>query len=256
MTWHCYATAYSSGGSSARDDCLRAQTLLDWLVFQFSRYSLHADPQWIPLPAIPLMLHDITTGVDPQRTPFPAALPLVTLRGMTYSTLASLFIVPLPSDGCLFSLNYSGFQQTCHNIYSAFFFNHNELYCHVLGVCETNSNGFWFRWLDLLALLLQFQSIIRAHNQWLSKTHSIPYWTKSVFASAVTDLVPIYESVTSSASIVCWTLNYWTAFWILLWLNVNCLFVSVETFVDSTDMENAFHTKSISTNPHLHTNVC
>jgi hypothetical protein len=40
----------------------------------------------------------------------------------------------------------------------------------------------------------------------------------------VTDLVLIYESVTSSASVASWlalhgwTLNYWTAFWILLWL--------------------------------------
>jgi hypothetical protein len=43
-----------------------------------------------------------------------------------------------------------------------------------------------------------------AHNQWLSKTRSIPYWTTSVFSSAMTDLVLIYESVTSSASIVRW----------------------------------------------------
>jgi hypothetical protein len=43
---------------------------------------------------------------------------------------------------------------------------------------------------------LQLQSIITAHN--------IPYWTTSVFSSAVTDLVLIYESVTSAASVVCW----------------------------------------------------
>jgi hypothetical protein len=36
-----------------------------------------------------------------------------------------------------------------------------------------------------------------AHNQWLSNTRSIPYWTTSVFSSAVTDLVLIYESLTS-----------------------------------------------------------
>jgi hypothetical protein len=59
--------------------------------------------------------------------------------------------------------------------------------------------------------------MIRAHNQWLPKTRSIPYWTMSVFSSTVTDLVLIYESVTSSASVVhSWTLNYWTVFWILL----------------------------------------
>jgi hypothetical protein len=58
-------------------------------------------------------------------------------------------------------------------------------------------------------------------QQWLTKTHSIPCWTTSVFSSTVTDLVLIYESVTSSASVArwlifqCWTLN----FWILLRLN-------------------------------------
>jgi hypothetical protein len=75
----------------------------------------------------------------------------------------------------------------------------------------TNNNGFWIEWLNLLALLLQIQPTITAHNQWLSKTRSIPYWTASVFSFAVTDLVLIYESVTSSASIVRWlTLHSWT----------------------------------------------
>jgi hypothetical protein len=60
----------------------------------------------------------------------------------------------------------------------------------------TNNNGFWIGWLDLLALLLQLLSILTAHNQWLSATRSIPYWTTSVFSSTVTDLVLIYESVT------------------------------------------------------------
>jgi hypothetical protein len=66
----------------------------------------------------------------------------------------------------------------------------------------TNNNGFWVRWLDLLALLLQLKLSITAHNHWLSKTRSIPYWTTSVLFS--TDLVLIYESVTSSASVVRW----------------------------------------------------
>jgi hypothetical protein len=47
---------------------------------------------------------------------------------------------------------------------------------------------------------LQLQPIITAHNLWLPKTRPILYWTTSVFSSAVTDLVLIYELVTSSAS--------------------------------------------------------
>jgi hypothetical protein len=43
---------------------------------------------------------------------------------------------------------------------------------------------------------------MKANNERLSKTRSIPYWTTSVFSSAVTDLVLIYESVTSSASVI------------------------------------------------------
>jgi hypothetical protein len=68
---------------------------------------------------------------------------------------------------------------------------------------------------------LQLKSITTAHSQWLYKTRSIPYWTTSVFPSTVTDLVLIYGSVTSSASVVRWlalhscTLN----FWIFLLLN-------------------------------------
>jgi hypothetical protein len=85
----------------------------------------------------------------------------------------------------------------------------------------TNNTGFWIGWLDLLRPSLQSQSIMTAHNQWLSKTRAIPYCTTSVFSSAVTDLVLIYESVTCSASVVRWlTLHSWTLnFWILLRLN-------------------------------------
>jgi hypothetical protein len=47
----------------------------------------------------------------------------------------------------------------------------------------------------------------------MPKTRSIPYWTTIAFRSTVADLVLIYESVTSSASVVrgltlhSWTLN-------------------------------------------------
>jgi hypothetical protein len=88
----------------------------------------------------------------------------------------------------------------------------------------TDNNGFWIGWLDLLALLLQLQNlqpITTAHNQWLPKTRSIPYWTMSVFSSTVTDLVLIYESVTS-ASVVRWlTLNFWILLWINNWTELN-----------------------------------
>jgi hypothetical protein len=77
----------------------------------------------------------------------------------------------------------------------------------------TNNNGFWIGWLDLLKHLLQSLLIIinmTVHNQWLSKSRSISYWTTSVF-STVTGLVLIYESVTSSAASVRWlTLHNWT----------------------------------------------
>jgi hypothetical protein len=60
-------------------------------------------------------------------------------------------------------------------------------------------------------LLLQFRSIIKTHNRWLPKTRSIPYWTTKAFSSTVTGLVLIYESVTSSVSVVrCLTLHSWT----------------------------------------------
>jgi hypothetical protein len=47
---------------------------------------------------------------------------------------------------------------------------------------------------------LQLQSSMAAHNQWLSKARSIPYCPKSIFSSTVTDLVLVYESVTSTAT--------------------------------------------------------
>jgi hypothetical protein len=48
--------------------------------------------------------------------------------------------------------------------------------------------------IGFLALLLHLQPIITAHNRWLPKTCSIPYWTTSVF-STVIELVLIYEGL-------------------------------------------------------------
>jgi hypothetical protein len=79
---------------------------------------------------------------------------------------------------------------------------------------------------------LQLQSIITAHNQWLSKTRSIPYWTTSVLSSAVTDFVLIYESVTSSASVVGWlTLHSWTFNYPYEWI----IELSAECIIDLSD---------------------
>jgi hypothetical protein len=77
-----------------------------------------------------------------------------------------------------------------------------------------NNSGFCIGWLGLLALQLQLfvnKSLATAHNLWLPKTRSIPNWTTSVFRSFVTDPVLIYESVTSSVSVVRWlTFHSWT----------------------------------------------
>jgi hypothetical protein len=57
----------------------------------------------------------------------------------------------------------------------------------------------WIYW-HFFTITINYNS----SNRWASKTRSIPYWTTSVFSSAVSNLVLIYESVTSSASVVRW----------------------------------------------------
>jgi hypothetical protein len=52
--------------------------------------------------------------------------------------------------------------------------------------------------IGFIVTYLQLQSIITAHNQWLSMTLYIRYWTTNVFSSTVINLVMIYESVASS----------------------------------------------------------
>jgi hypothetical protein len=42
--------------------------------------ALGRTEQETPLSTNPLLLHVVTVGADPQRTPFPAVLPLVTVR--------------------------------------------------------------------------------------------------------------------------------------------------------------------------------
>jgi hypothetical protein len=54
--------------------------------------------------------------------------------------------------------------------------------------------------IGFIGTYLQLQSIIIAHNHLLPKTSSISYLTTSVYCSPVTDLVLIYESLTSSTA--------------------------------------------------------
>jgi hypothetical protein len=75
-------------------------------------------------------------------------------------------------------------------------------YCHVSGVPRLIIMGSrledWMLW--------HFFTITTNYNssQSMTKTGSILYWTMSVFSSVVIDLILIYESVTSSASVVRW----------------------------------------------------
>jgi hypothetical protein len=73
-------------------------------------------------------------------------------------------------------------------------------------------NGFFIGWLNLLALILQ---LLSTKTQQLTINGclrlALLFMNTSVFSSTLTDLVPIYESVTSSASVVRWlTLHSWT----------------------------------------------
>jgi hypothetical protein len=75
----------------------------------------------------------------------------------------------------------------------------------------TSNNGFCIGWLDSLILLYNYNQL------WQFKINDClrlaPFLTglPSVFSSTVTDLVLVYESVTSSASVVRWlTLHSWT----------------------------------------------
>jgi hypothetical protein len=53
------------------------------------------------------------------------------------------------------------------------------------------------------------QSIITPHNWWVPKIRSIPNLTMSVFSFIVTDLVLIYESVSSSTNDLRITKDEW-----------------------------------------------
>jgi hypothetical protein len=133
-------------------------------------------------------------------------------------------------------------------------------YCHVWGACVNDNIGFWIGRLDLLAFLLQIQSIIRAHNQWLPKTRSIPYWTTSVFSSTVTCFWFTNRSLLLLRLPCEWLLTNEPFFSARLLIQSSLyprkMFVACsyrwKLFVDSVDMQSEFRTKSVSTNSHLH----
>jgi hypothetical protein len=79
------------------------------------------------------------------------------------------------------------------------------------GLCVTNNNGFCIGCFDLLALLLQSLLITFAYNSSHSMTAEVSLHSfldyeclLSRLSSAVTDLVLIYESITSSVSVARW----------------------------------------------------
>jgi hypothetical protein len=105
------------------------------------------------------------------------------------------------------------------------------------------------------------------HNPWLPKTHSIPYWTTSVFSSTVIDFVLHYKSVTSSTATALnasYLMNesFFSARLPMLsraypWKMFFACTYPWKLFVDPLDIGSEFHTKSVSTNRHLHrTCIC
>jgi hypothetical protein len=76
---------------------------------------------------------------------------------------------------------------------SVIFNGENIVMCR--GYSMTNNNGFWIWWLDLLALLLQLQSIINSSQSMTvsDSLHSLLDYEHLPFCA--TDLVLIYESL-------------------------------------------------------------
>jgi hypothetical protein len=91
-----------------------------------------------------------------------------------------------------------------------------------------------------ITIVLHYNTIIRAHYRWLPKTRPIPSWITSVFSSTVTGLVLIYESVTSSASVVRWlTLHSWT-------LNHNWILTDLRMLLFADNSANSLSGKLLS----------
>jgi hypothetical protein len=54
---------------------------------------------------------------------------------------------------------YMFFDKFVHRGIRWYFFIGKSLYCHVWGVCVTDKNGFWIGWLNLLALLYNYNQL-------------------------------------------------------------------------------------------------
>jgi hypothetical protein len=116
------------------------------------------------------------------------------------------------------------------------------MYCHVSGVPWRIIMGSgldnWIYWHSYYNYA-QLRPIIISHKQWLSKTRSIPSLTTSVFSSTLTDLALIYETVTSSVSVVRWLpLHSWTLNWLTDALNDDCLSNELVDDCSTTDSSN------------------
>jgi hypothetical protein len=85
------------------------------------------------------------------------------------------------------------------------------IFCQIWRIIMCSGFDDWIYW-HFFTIAISYNS----SQSMTATTCSIPYWTTSDCSSTVTDLVPIYESVTSSASVVrllapnSWTLNYLT----------------------------------------------
>jgi hypothetical protein len=73
-------------------------------------------------------------------------------------------------------------------------------YCHVFGVCMTNNNGFWIRWLDLLALLYNYNQLWQLTIN--DSLRLAPFLTGLRMSSLPLGRMPNEESL----------LTYWTLF--------------------------------------------
>jgi hypothetical protein len=131
---------------------------LDWLVFQFSTYSLSTDTKRTLLPTIPLLLHDIGINTD-----------------HIENTRSCVLIKPFPCNGNLYWLHNPGYQWICHKILQHYKRNKTEKKSEYHTVTFTS-----LQWDQCMRLLQDCEG-------WIFKlTHSSP-WAEPHY---------VYESTT------------------------------------------------------------